>query len=182
MAIWAHQEDGLYDNFINYFEGNNQPYAYFMNGIQQWGYEIWGTFWLPHDGNKRHQGSHSLKTPKDMLIDLGLTERQIDIVPRTPAKVAAIQELRTAMSMYRIDKTNCADGILHLDSYSKHWNNKIGIYEDRVEPNGHQHGADALMQHAQMRHDIKRLQQARVRNEQKRKTPKRIKRRNAMTA
>ena len=183
MAIWAHQEDGLYDNFINYFEGNNQPYAYFMNAIQKWGYEMWGTFWLPHDGNKRHQGSHSLKTPKDMLIDLGLTERQIDTVPRTPAKVVAIQELRAAMPMYRIDKEKCAQGIEHLDGYSKHWNNKIGIYEDRVEPNGHQHGADALMQHAQMRHDLKRLHQQRVHREQQRNRPRRtVKRRNAMTA
>lgn len=183
MAIWCHQEDGLYDNFIGYVQGNNKPYAYFVSELQKLGYDVWGTFYLPHDGDHRHQGAHVIKTPKDMLMDLGIHDRQIEVLPRINNVVAGINQLRDAMATYRIDKEACAEGVEHLDGYSKHWNNKIGIYEDRVEPNGHQHAADSLRQHAQMRYDIRYMQQRKEKRENQKPSRKRrmLKRRNAMT-
>ena len=154
MAIWCHQENGQFDNFIGFVQGNNRPYAYFLSELQKKNYGVWGTFYLPHDGNHRHQGAHAIKTPKDMLVDLDIADRQIEVLPRISNVVAGINQLRDAMALYYIDKDECSLGVEHLDSFSKHWNTKLGIYEDRMQKDGHQHASDALRQHAQMRYDI----------------------------
>lgn len=182
-AIWCHQENGDYDNFIDYIEGNNQPYGYYINEINKRNYTVWGMFWLPHDGDTRHPGAHVIKTPKDMLIDLNIPDRLIDTVPRITNLVAGVNQLRDAMALYRIDKNKCDAGITHLDGYSKYWNSRLGLYEDKYERNGHQHAADALRQHAQMRYDIEFMRQRKARRDANREKTKRYaKRRNAMTA
>ena len=173
MAIWCHQDNGDYDNFINFIEGHDEPYSYYIEKLQALGFGVWGTMYLPHDGNKRHQGAHVLKTPKDMLHDLGV--RDIVVLPRIDSLITGIQELRAAFPRYRIDKTNCADGVAHLDSYSKVWDGRQQVWKDRHAENGHQHAADSLRQHAQMRHNIEILQQHKQRREARRNESQRTK-------
>ncbi|MPZ36667.1 MAG: hypothetical protein GEU95_01170 [Rhizobiales bacterium] len=146
MVIWLHQRIGLKDHFIGFIEGSGEPYGYYVRELQKLGY-VWGKHYLPHDGDHRAPGSESLKTPVDMLTELGL--RNIEIVPRTSDLVAAIQMLRDDFNTYWFDETACAEGLKHLAGYRKDWNERLGVWSERPRKNGHQHAADALRQKAQ---------------------------------
>lgn len=145
-AIWFHQEDGAFDNFINFIEGSGEAYSYFWRKMQALGY-AWGRHYLPHDAAHRRPGSEVLKTSKDMLEDLGL--RNIEIVPQIHDLTAGINMMRDRFSRYRIDEENCKEGIIHIEGYRKRRNMNTGEFTSEPLKNGHQHAADALRQHAQ---------------------------------
>ena len=155
-VVWLHQRVGPWDHFIDYIEASGEPYNYVVRELQQRQAErnfVWGTHYLPHDGNTRHDGAEIIKTPHDMLYDLGL--RRIEIVPRIHDVTVGIDQLRQEMSNYRIDQTRCAEGIKHLDGFSKVWNERMAIWTDAIMKNGHEHATDALRQHAQMAHNLR---------------------------
>ncbi|WP_159953032.1 hypothetical protein [Rhizobium sp. 18065] len=155
IAIWFHQRVGFMDHWIGYFEFSNEPYSYAMAEFQRRGY-VFGHHFLPHDGEQRRPGALIIKTPKDMLEDLGL--RNIHIVDRTPDLAAVgIPTLQEDFSNYIFDEVECAAGLLHLDNYRKGWNQRMGIWSYPPHKNGHQHAADALRQKAQARELVERI-------------------------
>ncbi len=153
IVIWFAQEVDPWTDWIDYWEDSEVPYLIAVQHMQSLGY-VWGRHFLPHDANHRAKGAERLLTTKDMLEQLGL--RRIEIVPRTPSEEnAIIHELRPAMQYYRFDAERTAAGVDHLDNFKKQWSQTHGHFINRVLDNGHQHAADALRQHAQMRHAFK---------------------------
>jgi hypothetical protein len=146
-VIWFQQRVRGFDHWINFFEASGQPFGFFTQYLQTLGY-TWGKHYLPHDGDARRPGGEHIQTAKDMLEQLGL--RNIEIVPRTPNLGVGIRQLKDAFSRYRIDKTRCKPGLIHLDHYKKRWNGTLGTWADEPAKNGHQHAADAIRQHAQV--------------------------------
>ena len=145
-AIWLHQRVGQRDNFIGFIEAWTEPYSYFVTEMQKTGY-VWGTHYLPHDGNHIRQGEDVNKSPKQMLEDLGL--RRVEIVQRVSELQHGIQATRNAFSTYWFDEVNCKEGIKHLELYRKAWNTQTQTWSDRPLKDGHTEAADALRQHAQ---------------------------------
>lgn len=152
-VVWFHQQVGPWDHFVDYIEASGEPYNFVVRQMHERQAErgyVWGKHYLPHDGNTKADGAEHLKTPHDMLWDLGL--RDIEIVPRIHDITVGIDLLRQDMANYRIDEARCAEGIRHLEGYSKSWNERMGIWSESVMPNGHDHATDALRQKAQMAH------------------------------
>lgn len=152
-VVWFHQRIGPWDHFVDFIEASGEPYNFVVKQMFQKQSEdgyVWGKHFLPHDGNTRHDGAEAMKTPHDMLWDLGL--RNMEIVPRTPHITTGIDQLRQDMVNYRIDEVRCAPGIRHMDGYSKVWNNRMSIWSDSVLENGHDHATDAIRQKAQIAH------------------------------
>lgn len=147
IAIWCHQFDGTWDNFIDYYECSNVPYSVPVGALQQKGFHVWGQTFLPHDGAKRTPGAMALKTSEDMIRELHV--RNIEIVPVTPELVVGNNLMRNAFYRYRFDEVKCAEGLLHLAGYKKPWIQRHSIFGSGYVKNGHQHAADALRQHAQ---------------------------------
>lgn len=156
IAVWLHQQIGPWDHFVGYVESASEPYSYIVRALQdlrsEWDF-VWGTHYLPHDADQRRPGAEALKTPRDMLNDLGL--KNIEIVPRIHDVVVGIEQLREDFPNFRFDEENCKDGITHLEGFSKVWNNTMGIWSPQIAKNGHQHAADALRQKAQWAHHIR---------------------------
>lgn len=151
-AVWCGQYIGPWTNWLKFYESASEPYAYLINQIRaenpRW---TWGKTWLPHDGVQRQAGAHQLRDHFDIFEELGVPH--LDKVDKTASLVdVGIPALRDAMSVYRMDSEGCADGLLHLEGFSKVWNDKMGLWSSIIEKNGHQHAADALRQHAQIRH------------------------------
>lgn len=150
---WLHQEVGPWDHFVACFETSNEAYSAIVRPMFEFqaskGF-VWGTHYLPHDGDQRRPGAEALKTPRDMLNELGL--QIFEIVPRINDVTVGIDQLREDMSSYRFDEELCAEGIKHLEGFSKVWNNTMGLWSPTIMKNGHQHAADALRQKAQMAH------------------------------
>lgn len=146
-AIWFHQRVGLKDHFIKFMEGWGEPYAHFVKRMQETGW-VWGTHYLPHDGNHVRQGEDESKSPKEMLESLGL--RNIEIVPRVAELQHGIQATRDAFSSYWFDEEGCKEGLIHVEMYKKKWNAQTQNFTDQpVKHDGHSEASDALRQHAQ---------------------------------
>ena len=151
IALWCGQEDGPWSNWINFFEGADEPYEHYVQWLQSTGY-LFSFHLLPHDGNNRLQGADQLRTPKDILEGLGL--RDIRIVPRIAQYTDGVKQLRQAFSTYRFDRAGTKAGIAHVDGYAKVWSESMGRFTSQPARNGHQHAPDALRQHAQWRHNL----------------------------
>jgi hypothetical protein len=155
IAIWFHQAVGLMDHFIGYFECSGEPYSYIMAEFQRRGY-VYGHHWLPHDAAHRRPGAMVIETPQQMIEGLGL--RNVHIVERTPdLMAAAMPALKEDFVNYVFDEEGCKDGLIHLEGYTKSWNENMGVWSDTPKKNGHQHAADALRQKAQAREEVRRL-------------------------
>lgn len=145
-AIWLHQRVGQRDNFIGFIEGWGEPYAHFVKELQATGY-VWGTHYLPHDGNHIRQGEDINKSPKEMLEGLGL--RHVEIVQRVSELQHGIQATRNAFSTYWFDEVNCKEGLAHIELYRKAFNERTQTFTDKPLKDVHTEAADALRQHAQ---------------------------------
>jgi hypothetical protein len=152
MAIWFGQSIGPWTHWIDFLEGSGEAYAYFVREMNSKGYTLGGCY-VPHDAGHRRPGAEILKTSVDMLEELKV--RNIILVPRIPELITGIDQMRDAFAFYRFDETKCKEGIKHLDQYSKSWNQGMGHWVDTPLKNGHQHAADALRQHGQMRHNMR---------------------------
>lgn len=155
-VVWFHQKNGPWNDWIDYIEATGETYAHVVRKMQELREErgyVWGIHYLPHDGNTKAEGATELKTPKDMLEDLGL--RRIEIIPRISDLTVGIDQLRQEMPTYRIDETRCAEGIKHMEGYAKVWNSTMATWTDAPAKNGHEHATDAIRQHAQFAHNMR---------------------------
>lgn len=147
-AIWFHQRVGIQDRFIHFDEAKGEPYEYFVQRMQAKGW-VWGTHYLPHDGNHTRQGQDydTQLSPREMLYKLGL--RNIEIVTRVLEIQHGIQAARNAFANCWFDETNCKDGIIHLERYRKKFNNAMQVFTDVPQHDEHSEAADAFRQFAQ---------------------------------
>lgn len=162
-VVWFHQQIGPWDHWIDYIESSGEPYSPVVRQMFQKQADrgfVWGTHYLPHDGDTKHDGAEVLKTPRDMLEQLGL--RNFEIVPRIRDLEVGIDQLREDFPNYRFDEEHCKEGIKHLEGFGKVWNNAMGIWLPQIQKNGHEHAADAIRQKAQIAHVMRRNTQARV--------------------
>jgi len=146
-GIWLHQQVGQYDNFIGYIEGWGEHYKHYVSELNKLDC-VWGTHYLPHDGNHERQGQIENLSPADMLKNLGL--KNIEIVPVTSELTHGIQATRDSFSTCWFDEVKCKEGITHLDSYRKKWNNTTGNFTDSPVKDIHTEGADSFRQFGQM--------------------------------
>lgn len=145
-AIWLHQRVGQFDNFIKFIEGWGEPYSYFVSELQKTGY-VWGSHYLPHDGNHIKQGMNQSLSPKTMLETLGL--KNVMIVPRVDDISHGIQATRNSFGNCWFDEAGCKEGIIHLESYRKAWNGTAQCFMDHPRHDIHSEGADSFRQFAQ---------------------------------
>lgn len=147
-GIWLQQQIGQSENFIGYIEGWGEPYSYYVKELMKFDY-MYGVHYLPHDAKHVRQGTIVNISPKDSLIKLGL--KNIEIVPRVDDISHGIQATRDALGSCWFDEVECKEGIIHLDSYRKKWNNTTGRFMDIPVHDIHSEGADAFRQYGQMK-------------------------------
>ncbi len=149
-SIWLHQRIGQMDNFVGFVEGSGEPPSFYVRQLEDIRAQrqfVWGKHFLPHDADHRRIQSETLKTYADMLRDLHLVN--VEIVPRASDLNTAIDRMREDFVSYCFDPVACAEGIKHLDGFSKAWNASQGVWTGGIMNNGHQHAADALRQVSQ---------------------------------
>ncbi|EBQ8762729.1 hypothetical protein BKM35_22100 [Salmonella enterica] len=146
MSIWFHQQVGIQHRFIRYYENSGESFVHYVQYMQSQGY-IWGRHYLPHDGDTERLGAERNWTPRQMLEELGL--KNIEIVPRIESVITGIHMTRDKFSQAWFDKTNCDEGIKHLELYRKDWNDRLSCWRDTPRHDVHSNGADAFRQWAQ---------------------------------
>lgn len=146
-AIWFHQKIGAEHRFIAFDEAWGEPYAYFIQRMQNRGW-IWGTHYLPHDAEHKRQQGARIASPREMLEELAPGWR-FEIIPRVDEILTGIQMTRAKFSEAWFDEAACADGLAHLALYRKEWNDRLAVWKDQPRHDEHSEAADALRQWAQ---------------------------------
>lgn len=147
-AIWVFQRLGMEWRAIRFIEGWGEPYSHFTKKLQDLGL-TWDTMYLPHDADHVRQGQTSNKSPKQMLEEL-MPGVRFDVVPRIEDINWGIQQTRDIFPMLYFDETHCKEGIIHVESYRRKWNDRQACWSSEPDKTGgHSEAADALRQLAQ---------------------------------
>jgi len=145
-AIWFHQQTGMEDRFIGYYEAHNESLKHYMKALRDTGY-LFNKHFLPHDAAHKRLSDTNNST-QEMLAALGLVNTVI--VPIITDLTAGIQMTRKHLASVYFDESGCKEGLARLEGYKKRWNRTDGRYSDTPDKaNGCSEGADAFRQYAQ---------------------------------
>lgn len=147
-AVWVIQRVGQEWRCIRFHESWGEPYSHEVAWLQSLGL-IWDTMFLPHDADHVRKMGEVNKSPKQMLEGL-MPGVRFEIVPRIDDINWGIQQTRDVFPMLWFDETQCKEGLAHLESYRKKWNERQACWSDQPDKaGGHSEAADALRQFAQ---------------------------------
>jgi hypothetical protein len=147
-AVWVLQRIGMEWRVIRFKEGWGEPYSFFVKWLQGLGL-TWDTMFLPHDADHVRQGQTTNKSPKQMLEEL-MPGVRFEVVPRIEDINWGIQQTRDVFPLLWFDETECKDGIIHIESYRRKWNERQACWSSEPDKTGgHSEAADALRQFAQ---------------------------------
>jgi hypothetical protein len=146
MSIWLHQVVAGRHRFVGYTEGSGEGLAYYFDWLDKWRSRRsanWGTHYGPHDIDKRQDNDSGQITNRMTIAkSLGYTFSRVE---RNPVKANSIQAARSILPQCEFDEVGCEIGIIHLELFSKEWDDKFGVWRNEPMRNEHKHGADAFM-------------------------------------
>jgi hypothetical protein len=145
-AIWFHQQVGMEDRFIGYYEAHGENLAHYAKELKDRGF-LFNKHFLPHDAAHKRLSDTNNST-EEMLNDLGIVNTVI---------VPVITDLNTGIQMTRkhfpsayFDVDDCKDGVKRLNNYRKRYNSTDQRWVDEPDKkNGCSEAADAFRQWAQ---------------------------------
>ena len=147
-AVWVHQRVGLQNNFVRFIEGWGEPYEHYVKRLMELGV-VFHKHYLPHDADHVRQGKTRNESPREMLEQL-MPGHTFVTVDRIQDINWGIQQTRNAFADCWFDETHCKDGLIHLESYRKKWNDRQACWSDEPDKaGGHSEAADAFRQFAQ---------------------------------
>lgn len=147
-AVWVIQRVGHEWRCIRFYEAWGEPYSHAVAWLQKLGL-IWDTMFLPHDADHVRQGQNANKSPRQMLEEL-MPGVRFEIVPRIDDVNWGIQQTRDVFPMLWFDETECKEGLAHIESYRKKWNERQAVWSNEPDKaGGHSEAADALRQFGQ---------------------------------
>lgn len=101
---------------------------------------VYGTHWIPHDARPRRLGMGG-KSILQQFIDQKVG--RFVIAPMLD-KQEGIQAARKTFPICLFDATNCEDGIEHLKSYHREWDDEKKMFLDNPVHDASSHAADAF--------------------------------------
>ena len=136
-SIWFIQKFGFECRVIDFYQNARKKLEHYVQVMQNKEY-IYGTDYLPHDGNNNHLTG---LTVEETLIDVG---RKVEIVPRCSIKVDSLNAARTIFPMCFFDKVKCADGLQALRRYRYKVDADTGRVSKDPLHDEYSNGADAF--------------------------------------
>lgn len=141
MAIWFVQVTGKEIRFVHYYEHTGEGLAHYINYLMVWAKENsvrYSDHFAPHDIQVRElsTGKSRLDTAREMGIRFQVVKRhKID---------DGIEAVRRLFPRFWIDETNCDRGLICISDYTKVWDDKKMMFQDKPLHNYASHGCDAL--------------------------------------
>lgn len=139
-SIWFVQKVGLEYRFIDYYQSSGEDPDEHAMLFKSKPYN-YGDIVLPHDAKHARYGMK--KTVLEQFRDL-MPKEDIRALRVTNSEQADIMAVRTFIPRCVFDKTNCADGLNALRSFTKKWSDAKNCFEDYAFHNWASHGADAF--------------------------------------
>ncbi|MEH3109048.1 MAG: terminase [Agrobacterium cavarae] len=147
QTIWLHQEVAGEHRFPGYFEDSGMGLGHYFGWLDKWAAQRgarWGKHYAPHDVDHRRQTTTSgqAETIKTMSAKQGFI---FETVTRNPDKINSIMGVRSKLPSCCFDEVGCSQGIVHLENYSRDWDEKLGVFRSYPRHDEHSHGADGFM-------------------------------------
>jgi hypothetical protein len=136
-AIWFAQTVGREVRFIDYYENSGEGLKHYLDVLKERGYN-YGKHYAPHDIETREYTTGVSR--KETARSYGIV---FETVPRVSAKEDSIEAARAAINISVFDEQKCNTGIVHLESYRKQWDERLGSYKSQPLHDEHSNGADA---------------------------------------
>lgn len=137
MWIVFHQRQGLVNRIFDCMYGTGEGIEYYWAEIQKRGYLV-GQNFFPHDaGHKQPKDGQTLVQQISEFIP------NVVVVPRTPDKMAAINETRSFLPSCYIDEEKCTPLLRCLDNFRREWDEPMGCFKEKALHNWASHGYDS---------------------------------------
>ncbi len=149
-AIWFFQENGNQIDFIDFWEGDRLGTNGIVKELREKGYD-YGYHVLPHDADHTRQGKE-LTSFRESFEESQADYRvsgEVIVLDRTANRNLSIKEVRKRFTLYRFDSIKCAEGISHLELYSRSYNSKTRTFSTEPKHDEHSNAADALRMEAE---------------------------------
>ena len=125
MWIVFHQRQGLVNRIFDCMYGTGEGIEYYWAEIQKRGYLV-GQNFFPHDaGHKQPKDGQTLVQQISEFIP------NVVVVPRTPDKMAAINETRSFLPSCYIDEEKCTPLLRCLDNFRREWDEPMGCFKEK---------------------------------------------------
>jgi len=145
-SIWLHQQIAGRHRFVGFYENSGEGPAHYTDWLDKWravrGVR-YGRHITPHDFDTRRPGSNGeITTLKKIFAGLGYS---MEVVERCDDKNTSIQNARTTLPQCEFHEAETETGIMHLENYSRDWDEKYGVWKSHPRHDEHSHPADAFM-------------------------------------
>lgn len=147
MAIWFIRKisDECYQ-IIDYYENSGEGLRHYFKVLKDKGY-TYSKHYAPHDIKNR-----SLTGDAKSRLDIAKEGYEIEgeiysvrfEVVESIGVMDGIEQTREILKFCEFDETKCEEGISHLESYRKEWDDKKGCWKDKPLHDHTSHGADAF--------------------------------------
>ncbi len=144
-CAWFMQNNAPWYDFVDFYQNQLKPVGTYVKDIREKGYNL-GRWFIPHDAD--NQRDYSMKTFKDRLIEAGVKESQIVVVPRVDQIKTGIDMMKEKFPACRFDETKTKDGWKALKAYRHEWDEKKAVLGEPVH-DWASHPSDAIRQFAQ---------------------------------
>lgn len=141
MAIWFAQNIGREVHIINYLEGSDEGFPYYIEMFREMATSLkytYGRQIAPHDIMVRELSTG--KSRLELAQSLGIN---FEIAPNLSVE-DGINAVRIIFPLCWFDAEKCDKGISHLMNYRKMWNQRLGQWSKTPRHDEHSHGADAF--------------------------------------
>lgn len=141
MAIWFIQVTGKEIRLVNYYEHSGEGLAHYINYMMEWAkshHVRYGEHLAPHDIQVRElsTGKSRLDTAREMGIRFTVVKRH--------AIDDGIEAVRRLFPQFWIDEIRCETGLIAFSDYTKVWDDKKMVFQDKPLHNYASHGMDAI--------------------------------------
>lgn len=147
-SIWLFQIVTGRNRFVGFHEQNGEGLGYFFDWLNKWRSirgATWGRHFAPHDVDAQRHGQDGRVTSiKEIARGLGF---EFETVKRTTDKLNSIQAVRAKLPQCEFDDSDdgVAKGLLHLENYTRDWDDNLGVWKSKPRHDEHSHAADAFM-------------------------------------
>lgn len=150
-VVLCHQHIEGRHRWINAHGKPGEDLSYFVRWLRDTGYLL-GRHFLPHDAKNVTMAAKSNPLGSNIyeqLVNLGISPSDIEVVPRTPDKWAAVSAARLKFDTCEFDSEKAEPLLNGLAAYRKEWDEKRQCFSERPYHDWASDWADAFLQWAQ---------------------------------
>lgn len=152
-SIWFVREVGEEFHIIDHYSNSGEGLRHYMKVLKDRGY-TYASHNAPHDIENREFGSDA-KSRKELAkegyeIDGSKYSITFNVVPKLSVH-DGIEAVREILPICAFDEYKCKEGITHLESYRKEWDEKKGCWKNNPLHDFTSHDADGFRYFAVMK-------------------------------